>query len=322
MRRRNVSTYKTLTAIVLLCSVILSGCAGESGTSSNTGNRGTVDYAKTQPMTTSNSTTTAATNTNAPGIYSSNDEYKEESTNGERYAEISENPFLETVRAPLSTFSIDVDTASYANVRRFLNEGQLPPKDAVRIEELINYFEYDYPQPEGDLPFSVNTEVAACPWNTKHEIVQIGLQGRKVSLDNVPPSNLVFLVDVSGSMNSPDKLPLLKQGLKTMVNQLSYKDRVAIVVYAGASGLALPSTSADDKRTITGALDNLEAGGSTNGGQGIRLAYQRQQSRDFGNRRRFQCRPDGRQRTCVINRTKTSKQYLSVCFGFRNGKSE
>jgi Ca-activated chloride channel homolog len=159
-------------------------------------------------------------------------------------------------------------------VRRFLNDGSLPPKDAVRIEEMVNYFEYDYPQPLGDLPFSVNTEVAACPWNAQHKIVQIGLQGKKVSLDNVPPSNLVFLVDVSGSMNSPDKLPLLKQGLKTMVNQLSNKDRVAIVVYAGASGLALPSTVADNKGEILAALDNLEAGGSTNGGQGIRLAYQ------------------------------------------------
>jgi Ca-activated chloride channel family protein len=202
------------------------------------------------------------------------DVYDDKSPGGERYAEISENPFLETVRAPLSTFSIDVDTASYANVRRFLNEGRLPPRDAVRIEELINYFEYDYPQPDGDLPFSVNTEVAACPWNAKHKIVQIGLQGKKVSLDNLPPSNLVFLVDVSGSMNAPDRLPLLKQGLKTLVAQLSSKDRVAVVVYAGASGLALPSVPADDKGEILGAIENLEAGGSTNGGQGIRLAYQ------------------------------------------------
>ena len=222
--------------------------------------------------------------------------YDEKNTNGERYAEISENPFLETVRAPLSTFSIDVDTASYANVRRYLNNGSLPPKNAVRIEELINYFEYDYPQPIGDVPFSVNTEVATCPWNTKHKIVQIGLQGKKVSLDNVPPSNLVFLVDVSGSMNSPDKLPLLKQGLKTMVNQLSAKDRVAIVVYAGASGLALPSTSADNKQEILSALDNLASrrfdqrrSGNQTGlsGRAGKFYFKRQQPRDFGNRRRF-----------------------------------
>lgn len=189
----------------------------------------------------------------------------------ERYAEIEENPYLETARAPLSTFSIDVDTASYANVRRFLNQGQLPPKDAVRIEELINYFEYDYPSPVGDVPFSVHTDVAVCPWNQKHKLVHIGLQGKKVSLDNVPPSNLVFLLDVSGSMNEPNKLPLLKDSLRMLVNQLSSKDRVAIVVYAGASGLVLPSTN--NKSEIMNALDELNAGGSTNGGAGIQLAY-------------------------------------------------
>ncbi|HLM60148.1 MAG TPA: von Willebrand factor type A domain-containing protein, partial [Pyrinomonadaceae bacterium] len=190
---------------------------------------------------------------------------------GERYARIDENPFLETSRAPLSTFSIDVDTASYANVRRYLNDGQLPPKDAVRIEELINYFEYDYPQPIGNQPFSVNTEAATAPWNAKHKIVSIGLQGKKVSMEEAPPSNLVFLIDVSGSMNSPDRLPLVKQGLKFLANQLSAKDRVAIVVYAGSSGLVLPSTN--NRGEILNALNNLEAGGSTNGGQGIQLAY-------------------------------------------------
>jgi len=269
MRRANVSNFKIYASAIVLYAVILSGCAGESSVSNT--NSANVAYPQTESAKTS-TTTTANTSTNSTALYDRS--YSEEkSENGERYAEITENPFLETSRAPLSTFSIDVDTASYANVRRFLNQGSLPPKDAVRIEELINYFEYDYPQPEGDLPFSVNSEVAACPWNAKHKIVQIGLQGKKVSLDNVPPSNLVFLLDVSGSMNAPDKLPLLKQGLKTLVNQLSYKDRVAIVVYAGASGLALPSTSADDKQRITEALDRLEAGGSTNGGQGIRLAY-------------------------------------------------
>ncbi|MBC7796751.1 MAG: VWA domain-containing protein [Pyrinomonadaceae bacterium] len=198
---------------------------------------------------------------------------EEEKSKGERYAEIDENPFLESSRAPLSTFSIDVDTASYSNVRRFINDGQTPPRDAVRIEELINYFEYDYPQPVGDVPFSVTNEIAACPWNSKHKIVSIGLQGKKISLDNVPPSNLVFLLDVSGSMNAPDKLPLLKASLKTLINQLSAKDRIAIVTYAGNSGLALPSTTADRKADIINALDNLNAGGSTNGGQGIQLAY-------------------------------------------------
>jgi Ca-activated chloride channel family protein len=200
-------------------------------------------------------------------------DYAEESASGERYAEINENPFLETKLAPLSTFSIDVDTASYTNVRRYLKDGSLPPKNAVRIEEFINYFEYDYPQPIGDIPFSVSTDVAIAPWNTKHKLVQIGLQGKKVSLDNVPPSNLVFLLDVSGSMNSPDKLPLLKNSLRMLVNQLTSKDRVAIVAYAGSSGLVLPSTTADKRNEIFASLNRLEAGGSTNGGQGIHLAY-------------------------------------------------
>jgi Ca-activated chloride channel family protein len=199
---------------------------------------------------------------------------KEESGAGERYARIDENPFLEASRAPLSTFSIDVDTASYSNTRRFLNEGQLPPRDAVRIEELVNYFSYDYPQPAGDAPFSVKAEVAECPWNTQHRLVQVGLQGKRVSTEEMPPANLVFLVDVSGSMDDPRKLPLVKSGLRTLAEQLSSRDRVAIVTYAGASGLALPSTPGDQKGEIISALGRLEAGGSTNGGSGIRLAYQ------------------------------------------------
>ncbi len=267
--RTSISNRQLIIAAVLLYSVIFSSCAGGKQASEVANANKAADAAPVQPYATPAMTTTANTT-----VDKSQADYDYESTKGERYAEISENPFLETVRAPLSTFSIDVDTASYSNVRRFLNQGSLPPKDAVRIEEMVNYFEYDYPQPAGDLPFSVNSEVAACPWNAQHKIVQIGLQGKKVSLDNVPPSNLVFLVDVSGSMASPDKLPLLKQGLKTMVNQLSDKDRVAIVVYAGASGLALPSVAADNKGEIIAALDKLEAGGSTNGGQGIRLAYQ------------------------------------------------
>ena len=270
-RRTSISNRQVLIAAVLLYAVIFSSCADSSM------NRETAVANKsnsTQPIPYATPATTTSNSTSTSGTMRMREDYKEELTKGERYAEISENPFLETVRAPLSTFSIDVDTAAYSNVRRFLNEGSLPPKDAVRIEEMVNYFEYDYPQPAGDLPFSVNTEVAACPWNAKHKIVQIGLQGKKVSLDNVPPSNLVFLIDVSGSMASPDKLPLLKQGLKMMVDQLGPKDRVAIVVYAGASGLALDSTSSNFSRVIKAALDNLEAGGSTNGGQGIKLAYQ------------------------------------------------
>ena len=191
----------------------------------------------------------------------------------EAYDRIWENPFLRVTHNPLSTFSIDVDTASYANVRRHLNQGQLPPKDAVRIEELINYFSYDYPPPEGRHPFSTYVEVAACPWKEEHRLVRVGLKGRVVESGRRPDSNLVFLLDVSGSMNRPNKLPLVIQSLQMLVDELFPSDRVAIVVYAGASGLVLPSTNADDKETISTALENLRAGGSTNGGQGIELAY-------------------------------------------------
>lgn len=265
MRRQILISAKFFTALVLLASMIFSACDSGSSTNSNTNGVEQPGYSRSNTTTATN---TANISTGSAPVYEA-DEY----ASGERYAEITENPFLETARAPLSTFSIDVDTASYANVRRFLNEGSLPPKDAVRIEELINYFEYDYPQPVGDIPFSVNTEVASAPWNAKHKIVQIGLQGKKVSLDDTPPSNLVFLIDVSGSMNSPEKLPLVKQGLRMLVGQLRPQDRVAIAVYAGASGLVLPSTSGAEKGEILATLDNLEAGGSTNGGEGIQLAY-------------------------------------------------
>ena len=184
-----------------------------------------------------------------------------------------ENNFFAATSQPLSTFSIDVDTASYSNIRRYINDGQLPPQDAVRIEEMVNYFPYNYPQPTDDKSFSINTEVANAPWNPQHKIVQIGLQGKKVSAEKLPPNNLVFLIDVSGSMNEPNKLPLLKSSLKLLVNQLRPTDRVSIVVYAGSAGLVLPSTSGKEKSKIIAALDRLEAGGSTAGGEGIVQAY-------------------------------------------------
>lgn len=198
---------------------------------------------------------------------------EQQNFNTKRYDRIVENDFLDARNNPLSTFSIDVDTASYANMRRFLDSGQLPPPGAIRIEELINYFNYDYPQPEGDVPFSVNVELAGCPWNPAHRLARIGLQGREIETENRPPSNLVFLLDVSGSMNSSNKLGLVKSAMRMLVNQLNENDRVAIVVYAGASGLALPSTSADDRSRILTAFEELRAGGSTNGGEGIQLAY-------------------------------------------------
>lgn len=193
--------------------------------------------------------------------------------NTESYNRIHENRFLTSIDNPLSTFSIDVDTASYANLRRYINQGQLPPKDAVRIEEMINYFTYDYPQPSRGRPFSVTAEMADCPWNDDHKLVRIGLQGQKIDMSNAPPNNLVFLVDVSGSMDTPNRLPLVKSSLRLLVQELRPQDRVAIVVYAGAAGLVLPPTSGEEKETITHAMERLEAGGSTAGGEGIRLAY-------------------------------------------------
>lgn len=193
--------------------------------------------------------------------------------NTEEYDKITENPFLAVTNNPLSTFSIDVDAASYSNVRRFLNDGQLPPAGAVRIEEMINYFHYEYPQPNGNDPFSVNTEISNCPWNKDHKLVLVGLQGKKIPVENIPASNLVFLIDVSGSMMSENKLPLVKASMKLLVDHLREEDKVAMVVYAGNAGLVLPPTSGEEKTKIKDAIDRLEAGGSTAGGAGIKLAY-------------------------------------------------
>ena len=193
--------------------------------------------------------------------------------NTEAYDRVVDNPFLRAIQNPLSTFSIDVDTAAYANLRRFLSSGALPPKDSVRIEEMVNYFAYSYSPPKNSDPFSAQVEIASAPWKPEHRLVKIGLKGREIAQDKRPPSNLVFLIDVSGSMQPPNKLPLIKRGLPLLVEKLTENDRVAIVVYAGASGLVLPSTTCDHKAKILNALENLEAGGSTNGGSGIQLAY-------------------------------------------------
>ncbi|MEA5114217.1 MAG: VWA domain-containing protein [Geobacteraceae bacterium] len=194
--------------------------------------------------------------------------------NTESYDRVNENAFLEVIKNPLSTFSIDVDTAAYTNVRRFINDGTLPPPDAVRIEELVNYFSYDYPQPSKGDPFSFTTELTDSPWKRGNRLLLIGLQGVRIPVDKLPPANLVFLIDVSGSMDEENKLPLLVKSFKLLVSQLRTQDRVAIVVYAGRAGLVLPSTSGDEKNKILAALDSLQAGGSTAGGQGIQLAYQ------------------------------------------------
>jgi Ca-activated chloride channel family protein len=211
-----------------------------------------------------------------------------ESPSAEAYAAIHDNPFASPLAEPLSTFSIDVDTAAYSNMRRFLTQGSCPPVDSVRIEELVNYFSYDYTPPNqlerqiaggrnvpepADQPFAVHMEVAGCPWNADHRLVRVGLKGKEIALDKRPVSNLVFLIDVSGSMQPENKLPLVKQGIRRLVDQLGENDRVGIVVYAGASGLALDSTNATQKDVILSAIENLQAGGSTNGGEGIQLAY-------------------------------------------------
>ena len=254
-------------ALSIVASLLLLSCTQRDSVDQSAGKQSTQydnQTARQQASTSANANANTATEMQEAEAVTANEE---------AYSHLDENPFLEVARAPLSTFSVDVDTASYSNTRRFLNNGQLPPKDAVRIEELINYFSYDYPQPVGTAPFSVTAEVAACPWNNRHRLVHIGLQGRRIDAGNVPPRNLVFLIDVSGSMMDANKLPLLKSALGFLVEQLNARDRVAIVVYAGSSGLALPSTNGDRKGEILAAISQLEAGGSTNGGEGIRLAY-------------------------------------------------
>lgn len=215
----------------------------------------------------------------------------DEGYNTEDYDGITENRFRKVTDEPLSTFSIDVDGASYSNVRRMINYGQMPTEGAVRVEEFINYFKYKYPQPTGNDPFSINTEMSVCPWNKDHKLVMVGLQGKEIATANLPPSNLVFLIDVSGSMSDANKLPLVKASLKLLVDQLREQDHVAIVVYAGAAGLVLPSTSGMNKEKIIAAIEKLEAGGSTAGGAGIKLAYNvaKEQFRKAGNNRVILC---------------------------------
>jgi Ca-activated chloride channel homolog len=206
-----------------------------------------------------------------PTYFYNND--NDEESNTEAYSNIVENGFKNVTDHPVSTFSIDVDAASYSNVRRFLNQGQLPPAGAVRTEEMINYFKYQYPQPSNSNPFSFNTEMSDCPWNKQHRLLLVGLQGKTMPTENLPASNLVFLIDVSGSMAEENKLPLVKTSLKLLTDQLREKDKISIVVYAGNAGLVLPTTSGSEKDKIKKAIDALESGGSTAGGAGIQLAY-------------------------------------------------
>jgi Ca-activated chloride channel family protein len=251
--------------------------------------------------------------------------------NREEYEKPVENPFFPVQENPLSTFSIDVDNAAYSNIRRFLTYNQLPPAGAVRIEEMINYFDYEYPQPKGEHPFSIYTEMGQCPWDTRHQLIHIGLQGKELDYENIKPSNLVFLVDASGSMADQNKLPLLKKSLALLLDNLKNQDRIAIVAYVGAAGLVLPSTSASQKSKILSALDDLEAGGSTAGGQGIELAYKIAQENLIrgGNNRVILC-TDGdfnvgtssdEGLVKLIEEKRKSNIFLTICgFGMGNYK--
>jgi Ca-activated chloride channel family protein len=192
----------------------------------------------------------------------------------EEYSNYKENRFMTSKEQPLSTFSLDIDAASYSNMRRIINQGSIPPKDAVRIEELINYFSYHYPNPTGTDPVSISNEITSCPWDNSHKLIKIGVKACEIPSETLPASNFVFLLDVSGSMSCPNKLPLVKSSIKLLTNNLRKKDRVAIVVYAGAAGVVLESTEGTDKQKILDAVEHLQAGGSTAGGEGIELAYQ------------------------------------------------
>lgn len=266
------------TLLILLVIVLLYSCSQKNTTRQNADEKEVVrmlEYAPLAQMTlpkTRNEVTVSDGSTIAMTEKIVEGEQDEE-WNTESYAAIRENIFHEALKNPLSTFSIDVDAASYSNIRRFINNGMRPPKDAVRIEEMVNYFDYDYTQPGDEEPFSVHTEISAAPWNTKHKLVHIGLQGKIISTENLPASNLVFLIDVSGSMAEPNKLPLVKNSFRMLVDQLREQDHVAIVVYAGAAGVVLEPTSGVDKKEIIESLDQLEAGGSTAGGEGLELAY-------------------------------------------------
>ncbi|MGD9210765.1 MAG: VWA domain-containing protein [Desulfobacteraceae bacterium] len=207
------------------------------------------------------------------GVPSMPDEQASQQFNTEEYDFIKENRFLTAIENPVSTFSIDVDTAAYSNLRRFIQQSMKPPKDAVRIEEMINYFDYDYPEPEGEHPFSIITEVGPAPWNSNNRLVHIGLKGKSLNYEDIKPANLVFLIDSSGSMEDANKLPLLKQSFKLLLNELGKEDRIALVAYAGSAGLVLASTPATEKEKILSAIETLSAGGATAGGQGIELAY-------------------------------------------------
>lgn len=288
IKDENFVNVKLMASNVEMDEVVVSVPYGSIKKKAFTGSEGTVS-AKQLNASSSNYSFTQALSGLVPGlaitkVYKEKDkkydriadklqESEDENGNREGYDHIVENPYLSVKQNPLSTFSIDVDAASYSNVRRYINGGSMPPAGAVRIEEMVNYFKYDYPQPNNAEPFSINTEQSVCPWNTKHQLLLVGLQGKNISEEHLPAASLTFLIDVSGSMDEENKLPLVKKSLELLVDKLREQDRVAIVVYAGNAGLVLPSTRANNKLEIKAAIQRLEAGGSTAGGAGIKLAY-------------------------------------------------
>ncbi|MEL7316888.1 MAG: VWA domain-containing protein, partial [Cyanobacteria bacterium J06559_3] len=279
MRRlKQLINSTQIPSLLMVTAIILAGCEGApSGTTSQPADAGRP--LPTPAESAAEADAESVTEVDAGTLSEAEDTDREPQVqspdfNTEEYDRIYENPFLSVTQNPLSTFSIDVDTASYANTRRFLTENRLPPPDAVRLEELINYFDYDYPQPTGDVPFSVTTELGPAPWNPEHELLLVGLQGQRFEMEALPPSNLVFLLDVSGSMDEPNKLPLMQAAMKLLIEQMGARDRIAIVVYAGAAGVVLEPTPATETDRILAAIDALEAGGSTAGSAGIEKAYQ------------------------------------------------
>jgi Ca-activated chloride channel homolog len=263
--------------------------------------------------------------------YSANQAYNTPATDDESYKTITENGFNSAKDNPLSTFSVDVDAASYSNVRRFINDGQLPPADAVRVEEMINYFKYNIPGPSNNDPVAIHTELSSAPWNPKHLLVRVGLKARTINMDKLPPSNMVFLLDISGSMGEPNKLPLVKASMKMLVDQLRPQDRVAIVVYSGEVALKLPSTPGNKKQLIKDAIDELQAGGSTAGGAGIKMAYRiaRENYMFGGNNRIIMCTDgdfnvgdssDGDMETLITRERSTNVPITIMGFGMGNLK--
>jgi Ca-activated chloride channel family protein len=328
MKFRELNTFKNFIIIMsgiafIIPLILLQGCGGQRHPQ-----KAEYEYASGAPMYKERAKMDMA---GAAGFTNDMDDGPAITHNTEEYDIIRENEFKDVKENPLSTLSIDVDTASYSNVRRYINYNQVPPKDAVRIEEMINYFRYEYPQPKGEHPFSITTEISEAPWNKSNRLVLVGIQGKSLDTENLKPSNLVFLLDTSGSMNDPNKLPLLKKSLAILLDELSSKDRIAIVAYAGSAGLVLPSTPATKKDTILDAFNSLSAGGSTAGGQGIELAYKiaKQNLIKEGNNRVILCTDGdfnvGSSSTSELVRMIEEKRkddiYLTICgFGMGNYK--